>query len=95
MVSGLWVMVMKRVGARRRASGMTARLQRHIGGGARRIARHGTQRQHLGMRFAGPHMPAFADRPAVANDFATAGPLRCSCTEETSASRLAFGSRLS
>ena len=51
----------QRIGARRRAARVAAGFQRDIRGRLARLAARGPQREHLGVRFAGAHMPAFAN----------------------------------
>ena len=51
----------KRVGARRRAAVMAARLERHIDRGAGGLRAGGAQRRDFRVRLAGALVPALAD----------------------------------
>ena len=59
------------LGARRRAAMVVARLQRHIDGSAARGTTGGAQGMNLGVRFAGPLVPAFADDHPRRDDHAS------------------------
>ena len=67
----------QRIGARRRAARVVARLERHVGRGAPRIAParlRVDQRVHLGMRESGARVEPFADqRPVLGEHAADAG----------------------
>ncbi|EXF42540.1 hypothetical protein BAY1663_05062 [Pseudomonas sp. BAY1663] len=56
------------LGARRRTPVVAAGLEGDVGGGATRTFAGLAQRMDLGMRFAGAHVPAFADPLAIGDD---------------------------
>jgi hypothetical protein len=61
----------QRVGARRRATLMTAGLKRHVDGRPARTFSGSAQSMHFGVLLAGAQMPAFADDLAIIDDDAT------------------------